>query len=351
MIYVNARFLTQEMTGVQRFAEMISLELNQKVDNICFLSPSNIVRADIASQLNVRIIGRNTGHLWEQLDLPYFLSKQRKGVLVNLGNTAPILFRNKITAVHDITFLKFPESFSKKFLYFYKVLIPLVIKTSKHVITVSEFSKDEILKKYNLDKEKISVVYNAVNKNFSIKNIEKYNGKPYFLMVSSQNYHKNFSRALDGFYLARKHGYLDEFALKIIGAKNPAFNTQSYTSNLKEDVEFLGRVSDSQLANLYANATAFIFPSLYEGFGIPPLEAQYFGCPVIASNAASLPEVLSDSVLYFNPLSSSEIKDAMIKVSNDLNLREKLIECGYKNLKKYSWGDSASKLLSIINKI
>jgi hypothetical protein len=83
-----------------------------------------------------------------------FFKQTRKGILVNLGNTAPILYRNKITAVHDITFLKFPESFSKKFLYFYKILIPLVIKTSKHIVTVSEFSKNEILRKYNLDKEK-----------------------------------------------------------------------------------------------------------------------------------------------------------------------------------------------------
>lgn len=351
MIYVNARFLTQDMTGVQRFAEMISLELKKKINEICFLSPSNIVRVDIASELNVRVVGKNTGHLWEQLDLPRYLSKQKKGLLLNLGNTAPILIRNKVTVVHDITFLKYPESFSKKFLYLYKVLIPLVIKTSKHVFTVSEFSKKELIDSYNLKEDKLSVIYNAVSDDLCAENIEKYAGKPYFLMVSSQNYHKNFSRALEGFFQAKEHGFLDDYALKIIGSKNSAFNTLSYAANKNEDVEFLGRVSDEQLANLYSNATAFVFPSLYEGFGIPPLEAQYFGCPVISSNAASLPEVLEKSVLYFDPYSATEIKNQMIHVSNDNDLREQLIKSGYENIKRYSWSDSASKLLSIINKI
>lgn len=351
MIYVNARFLTQDMTGVQRFAEMISLELKKKINEICFLSPSNIVRVDIASQLNVRVVGKNTGHLWEQLDLPRYLSKQKKGLLLNLGNTAPILIRNKMTVVHDITFLRYPESFSKKFLFLYKFLIPLVIRTSRHVFTVSEFSKKELIDSYNLKEDGLSVIYNAVSDDLCAEYIEKHAGKPYFLMVSSQNYHKNFSRALEGFFQAKEHGFLEEYALKIIGSKNSAFNTLSYAANKSEDVEFLGRVSDEQLANLYSNATAFIFPSLYEGFGIPPLEAQYFGCPVISSNAASLPEVLEKSVLYFDPYSATEIKNQMIRVSNDSDLRKQLIKSGYENIKRYSWSDSASKLLSIINKI
>ena len=144
MLFVNARYLTQELTGVQRFAEQISLSLNDIRDDIIFLSPPGILRKDVAEQLQVKEIGSKSGHQWEQIELPRFLKNNDSGLLLNLGSTAPVFYNNQIVTHHDVTYKRYPESFSKKFRLFYGFLIPMMLKHSKKLLTVSEFSKKEI---------------------------------------------------------------------------------------------------------------------------------------------------------------------------------------------------------------
>ena len=146
MIVVNARFLTQPLTGVQRFAFEISRALRDLCNDkdLHFVAPSNILTPKKAKELDVEIIGSHTGHLWEQLDLPLYLRKVGNPLLLNFCNTAPIFYKNKLSTIHDITYIRYPQTFSKSFRYFYKVAIPLVLKTSRHVFTVSNFSKQEI---------------------------------------------------------------------------------------------------------------------------------------------------------------------------------------------------------------
>jgi glycosyltransferase involved in cell wall biosynthesis len=340
--------MTQKITGVQRFAREISKELACQRDDLIFLVPSinKIVDIDSLQGVNIVEVRGAEGHLWEQVTLPLFLLRKKSPLLLNLCNVAPVIYRNKISTLHDITYIKYPQSYSLKFRLLYRFLTPLIIKGSKNIITVSDFSLMEISKYYNLDPKKISVVYNSVtNEIKKIKNTSTGRSKDYLLAVSSQNFHKNFHTLIQAF-----SNYTGNLNLKIIGDKAQAF---SGVENICSDerIQFLGRVSDEELSALYTNAFGFIFPSLYEGFGIPPLEAQYCGCPVISSNRASMPEVLGDSVLYFNPESKDEIILAILEIENNKIVRDQLIEKGFSNIRRFSWTESAKKVNTIIHRL
>lgn len=354
MIYVNARFLTQEVTGVQRFAEMISLSLKNKINNITFLCPSGVLRESVAKKLNVKFIGHSQGHFWEQVELPIFLKNNGSPLLLNLGSTGPIFYKNKIVTHHDITYLKYPRSYSVAFLTFYKIVMPFILKTSRHLITVSQFSRGEIVNAYNYPKEKISVVYNATDESFHpASTSETPHGDRYLLSVSSRNFHKNHHGMIRAFKSALQASPNNKnIKIKIIGKTARSFSKQGYALECNsENIEFLGRVNDEELINLYQNATAFIFPSFYEGFGIPPLEAQSCGCPVISSNAASMPEVLAESVLYFDPHNQEDMSQKINRIIMDEDLRESLSQKGLNNARRFSWDKSAEELIKVINKL
>lgn len=346
MIVINARFLTQNLTGVQRFAIEISLQLKEALGNkIIFLSPHNIIQEEYAKQLGVQIVGKHTGHLWEQIDLPLYLRKIGKPILVNLANMAPIYYRNKISTIHDVAFLAFPGTFSKRFLYAYKFLIPRILKTSKHIITVSNFSKDEIIKAYHIKSNHISVIYNAVSNNFKYREHKSLKQKKYFLAVSSLNYRKNFIAVLQAFVHYAQ--FNPDENLYIIGdIKNSSFkgvNIENYKTH--PQIKFLGRVSDNELIDYYSNAIGFIYPSLYEGFGIPPLEAQACNCPVLLSNIPSLKEIFNNSGIYCDPYDINDIVEKMAEIkTNSIELKAK----GQNNIQRFSWEKSSKELLNII---
>lgn len=348
MLYINARFLAQDLTGVQRFAEQISLALNDIRDDVIFLVPKGVKRKEFLGKVNYEEVGERQGHLWEQFDLPTYLKKKGSPLLLNLCSTAPVFYRNQIVTHHDVTYKRYPKSFSRNFRLLYSILIPIMLKNSKKLITVSDFSREEISDLYRCPKDKIAVVYNAVSGEFSKKPAgDKEN---YLLAVSSPNYHKNFHGMLEAFSTLNKDSGI---TLKIIGKSATTFAAQDFSKliNGSGAIEFMGRVDDKQLIELYQNALAFVFPSFYEGFGIPPLEAQACGCPVIAAKAASMPEVLADSVLYFDPHNVDDIAVAMKRIIEDLSLRDDLIAKGDKNVTRFSWHGSAEKVNQIIREI
>ncbi|WP_431889098.1 glycosyltransferase family 4 protein [Pectobacterium colocasium] len=349
MIYINARFLSQNLTGVQRFAEEISLSLKKIRHDITFVAPKDIIRADIAEKLNVQVIGYLKGHLWEQIELPAFLRKNGSPLLLNLCSTAPILYHNQIVTHHDVTYKRYPESYSKKFRFFYNSMVPLMIKNSHCLITVSEFSKNDISVAYSIQPEKIIVVPNAVSSDFlNLSEKEILFDRDYLLAVSSQAYHKNFHKLIEAFNGIQE----SNIKLKVVGGMSTGFSSQSFIESINnKNIEFLGRISDYELVNLYRGAIGFVFPSLYEGFGIPPLEAQSCECPVLSSNTASMPEVLGDSVIYFSPDSVVEIRQSIVRLINDEKLRKELIKKGLINAKRFSWDESAQRVDELINKI
>lgn len=348
MLFVNARFLTQNITGVQRFAIEISKQLKFKLgDGVLFLSPKNIVHDEIAEDLCVRTIGKNGGHIWEQLDLPVYIKREGNPLLLNLANTAPVFYKNKICVVHDIAYERFPQTFNWKFRLFYKFVIPKILKNSRKIITVSKFSRNEISQLYGMQSDRIDIVYNSVNTKFKNTCIE--NKKKYILAVSSLHYQKNFHSLIGAF-----DGLGDEdIKLFLVGEINKNFNNLNLFEKIKNNTNiiFVGRVSDEELTKLYSNAICFVFPSFYEGFGIPPLEAQACGCPVVCSNASSLPEVYGDSVVYFDPYNVEDMRDKIQMVLNDENLQNELRSKGFENVKRFSWERSAKQIIEIMENL
>jgi glycosyltransferase involved in cell wall biosynthesis len=343
MIIVNARFLTQKTTGVQRFAIEISLELRKLFDRtqLTFVSPRNIIDFKIAERLNTKVFGLSHGHFWEQVELPLYLLSVTNPILINLTNSGPILFRRKITTFCDISPITNPEWYSKQFALLYNYLYPRLVKTSYCILTISQFCKDEITDVLRIEPRFIHVISCSIPSNFVNYIAPKTNGN-FLLCVSSLNPRKNFDRVIKAFLQLNEK----DIKLFIVGEKNSNFSN-TYSDFISSNIIFLGRVSDEELATLYSSAIGFIFVSLYEGFGIPPLEAQAFGCPVLASNISVHREILGDSALYCDPYDVIDIAASMKKlIYNDLN---HLVDMGRKNVDRYSWAGSARKLSQIIS--
>ncbi|MCU7618679.1 glycosyltransferase family 4 protein [Chryseobacterium sp. PBS4-4] len=351
-IFINARFLTQSITGVQRFAIELSKRLRtQSSIDVEFLSPKDIIHEDLAEELGAKRIGHFKGHLWEQIDLPLYLKQNKNPLLLSLCSTAPVFYKNQIVTHHDITYIRYPESFSKKFVGLYKIIIPLMLKNSKKIITVSEFSKSEISNYFKIPKEKFVVIYNGVDQEkFKFSALKDSLATDYILAVSSRNFHKNFQGLIDSFNKIKDN--IKNVNLYIVGGSEiKSFNNiELDIESLKQKnrVDFLGRVDDDELVKLYQNAALFVFPSFYEGFGIPPLEAQACGCPVIASEKASMPEVLGDSVLYFDPFSETQLSEKILFFFDNLDVKNQLVEKGLENIKKFNWDNSVKILVENI---
>lgn len=353
-IYIAARFLTQPITGVQRYGIDLSKaikRLNKEYNkdyNINFVAPKNIIHHDVANFLDVERIGNLKGQLWDQISILKFLKSKGNPLIINFSNTLPVFYENKIVTIHDIIHLKYPVSYSYR--KYYEVVFPLILKYSKHIITVSEFSKKEISSYFGINEAKISIVYNGVDGKFEPKKLE--NQERYILGVSSIAYHKNFISLVEAFLKLKTKG----IKLYIVGGLNEKIfgkDSKKILNRVKnnDDIEFLGRVDDDKLIELYSNAICFVYPSLYEGFGIPPLEAQACGCPVVLSDIPVFKEIYRDSAVYFNPLDPDDIANKIEEVLNDDNLRVSLTKKGFENAKKYTWENSAKLFFKVLDKV
>ncbi len=344
LIYINGRFLLSPQTGVERFAYEICKALITLGVNFTIICPKkeHINKAYDIEKFHIIRFGIGRSHVWEQLILPLYFIGKTNYTVISLTGLGSILIPNKIMAIHDLSFLENPKWFSKEYYYYYKVMTPLAARTSKRIITVSNFSKSEIMKFYEfVPSDKIFVVYNAISEDFYKKN-KKRDKQAYFLAVSSMDPRKNFTRLIHAFESIK------EYKLLIVGGKNKVYGELDNNTNNK-NVKFLGRVSDEELINLYINAEAFIYPSLYEGFGIPPLEAMALGCPVLASDIPVLHEVCNDAAIYFNPMDENNMQDTIMSFHNKKESEKvMLIEEGYNNIKRFSWTESAKKIQKMI---
>ncbi|MEE4859542.1 glycosyltransferase family 1 protein [Pseudomonas alliivorans] len=342
MIFINSRFLTQDVSGVQRYAEQICMALKRLRNDLVFVAPHGIKLHESAKALNVQCIGHNKGHLWEQIDLPLYLRRQKNPLLISISSTGPMFYRNQIATHHDINYIRFPQSYTRLFRLAYRTITPILLSRIKTLVTSSNFSRGEIAQFYGFPEARVLVVPAAVSDSFRPRPVQS-DAPKYLLAVSSPAAHKNFNRMIQAFLSLRDH---NDLQLHIVGAATGIFADPNLQRLACRDprIRFLGRLSDAELIEQYQGATAFVFPSLYEGFGIPPLEAQACGCPVLAANAASIPEVLQASALYFDPLDVGHMAAAMHRVLVDAPLRDALRLHGLSNVKRFSWELSAHRL-------
>jgi glycosyltransferase involved in cell wall biosynthesis len=353
-IYINARFLTQTVTGVQRYAIELVKEIDRLIEQglinsnqyqFFLLSPNNVITKLELKHICHKVIGKLKGHLWEQFELPLY---SREGMLINMCNTGPAFKKNQIVTIHDAAVFSSPEGFSFAFRNWYKFLLTRLGKSSKKIITVSHFSKKELIHNCKIEEEKIEVTYLGIDHIHRIQAaqgiLEKYQlQSPYILAVCAMNPNKNFKMIFD--VLPELEGH--NLKVVIVGSKNSRVFGEQDTPH-SDAVHWLGYVSDEELLALYEHAAGFIFPSLYEGFGLPPLEAMALGCPVVVSSRASITEICGDAGLYFNPLVPQEAAAHLIEIATNLELGQKMSVRGKEHSAFFSWNKCAKDTVNII---
>ena len=294
-----------------------------------------------------RRIGRGAGTIWEQLDLPRHC---RDGVLVNLGNTAPLLARRQVVVIHDAAVYAQPAAYSRKFRLWYRLLHPGLVRAGATIATVSMFSRSELARHLGLAEDRIAVLGEGGEHILRVPAdptvFARHSVTPgrYVLVVGNLAAHKNLP-ALGPTARALAARGLD---LVVTGGFSQAvFSTRA---GLPEPARYIGRVEDAELRALYAEAACFLFPSLYEGYGLPAAEAMACGCPLVLSDIAALHEIGDGAALYCDPTRPEDIARSVCAVVDDPAMRSKLVQAGVENVTSGSWRVSAQLLQELINK-
>lgn len=282
--------------------------------------------------------------------IPKAIKKLKPDFVIEPAHFGPFNLPKKIkrvTVIHDLTPIKFPHWHNFISRNIQKVFLPSILKRSSLIITNSDNTSNDILETYPNTAGKIARIYPGVDPFFRIKNDEIIQNKePFFLSVGTIEPRKNLPLLLDSYQLFREK---TNFTHSLIicggnGWKNKEFYEKLNNHPFKNDIKLMGYVSKEELKILYSTTTAFIYPSLYEGFGFPVAEAMGCGAPCIVSVTSSLPEVSGDAALYFNPSSSTELCTQMIQISNSEEKQNELIISGIVQIEKFNWNDFANLL-------
>jgi len=369
---INGKFTAQRITGVQRVASELTRALTARAlrhGNLTLVVPRNARPAQSALERrrgSGGVMGHLTGNLWEQIALPL---STRTETLVSLCNTGPLFKRRHVVMIHDMAIYDTAAAFTRKFRLWYRLVFSLLRRNSLHLLTVSEFSRQRMIHHLRVPASRISVIRPGVD---HLEHIVSDDGvlarhallpQRYCLMVGSLDPRKNLTRCLAAI---ERLAYPPDFKFVLAGGTNtrvfeavagpqsPAsrqvirtgFVTDGELKALYEsaDVETLTGLSDVGLAGAYRRSTVLVWPSRLEGFGLPPLEAMYCGCPVIASRQASLPEVCGDAALYCDAASVDDIAQKIEQMLASPELRERCRQRGLKRARAHGWREAADQL-------
>ncbi|WP_317056594.1 glycosyltransferase family 4 protein [Roseovarius rhodophyticola] len=359
-LFINGRFLTQPLSGVQRYAH----ELVRALDNhlakhpsvkarfgqVVVLTPfaSGTQRKNLPRYRSIEVFptGASQGHVWEQSRL-YQISKD--GVLLSLGNCGPLAHEAHVVAFHDAHVFEMPEAFSPGYRRWHRFLRPRLAQRAKGLITVSQHSAQTLAHWLDVDTDRFAIVPNSaehvlrIEENLQATEEHGLNPKRYLLSVGNQSPNKNLIRLIE----AHRDAGSDVPPLAIVGDAPRALNIAKLET--QNGLYVLGRVSDADLRGLYKGALGFVFPSLNEGFGIPPLEAMQLGVPVLSSNATAMPEVLGNAPMWFDPRDQLGMTLALKRFAAMAEEERKIrITKGLARAGRYSWRASAEALVEML---
>jgi len=296
--------------------------------------------------------------IWFNWMLPRKLKQVKADVFVSTDGFCSLRTQlPQLITVHDLNFMHHPEHMAPRYRSFLPKRTKQFIQCATAITTVSHYSALDIKTTFGVSKE-VHVIYNAPADVFQpleptpVQNIRQRltNGRPYFLFVSSIHPRKNLERILKAYEMSRKE-HDHQMPLVVVGRRfwmNQALDQWIANMQFKEDVLFIGSLEQQELAEITGAAQALIYASLYEGFGIPIVEAMQCGVPVITSNCTSMPEVAGDAALLVDPYNIGEMAQAIGKLANDLELRTALISAGMEQAKKFNWNDSAKLFWEVV---
>lgn len=378
IIGIDARFYGPIGKGLGRYTQEIVdniIRIDKDNEYVIFLGKENFEEFKTENQNVTKILANARWYtLKEQVLMPWLFWRYRLNLVhVPHFNVPALAFKKLIVTIHDLILIRFPTARATTLgpaLYKiknlgYKFIIWSAVKRAKRIIAVSKYTKDDIVKHFKIKPDKVEVIYEGVanlakNRDtlFTAKLNDKkvltgYNiDKPFLLYVGNAYPHKNLEGLIKVFKEVKKSK--PDLQLVLVGKEDYFYNRVKEYANklgLTKEVLFPGYVSDEKLEILFQKALAYVFPSFYEGFGLPPLEAMAKGCPVVSSDKSCLPEVLGEAALYFNPENENEMKSRILKIIEDKKLRQELIQKGFNQVKKYSWWDAADKTLEVYEEV
>ncbi|KIC28701.1 glycosyltransferase family 4 protein [Leisingera sp. ANG-S5] len=357
-LHVNGRFLAQPPSGVQRYARELLGALDRKLAQtpelaarlgpvpVWYPAGEKLVAAPDWKVLKPAPLAGGTGHAWEQITLG---CRTRKGTLISLCGSGPLLCRDQILVIHDANIWTFPEAFTKSYRLFHKTMRPLLARRVRQLATVSRFSAGELGRCVGVPADRFDVIYNSAEHMLTAaddaETLSRHGLEAggYLFAAGNQSPNKNIARLIDALAL------LENISLPLVVAGGFTAGVSQADIAASSRIRLLGRVSDAELQSLYSNAKAFLWPSLYEGFGIPPLEAMTLGTAVLSSNSTAMPEVLGDAVAYFDPEDPEDIARSLRSfLARSPAEQRALAEAGKTQAERYSWAASADRLLEHI---
>ena len=346
--------------GIGTYVRNLVRELARQVNDDTYVLICAPDDAEFVKTLGPRfeaIVDRSANYsAREQISIPIALSRAH----VDLFHAphyvvSPLISCPFVVTIHDCIHLRFPQYLpNRAALYYARAFMSLAARRSSRILTVSQASKDDILHYLKVPASKVEVIPNALDERLAATPSPEAQARvrerflltsPFILYAGNIKPHKNVDRLIEAYSLLRRRG-VDHAKLLIIGdeiSKYPQLRRLVHRFQLHQHVRFLGFVPDATLAALYRMASVFVFPSLYEGFGLPPLEAMAAGVPVITSNVSSLPEVVGDAALLIDPMSPASIADAMARVLGDAELSRDLVRRGFERVKQFSWERSVAR--------
>lgn len=354
--FINGRFLSQALTGVQRYAAEMVKAIDRALATGRFparlhdadwqlIVPPDTRELPSLKKIAIRRVGRLGGHAWDQFDLARATSGGR---LISLANSGPVLHRDQIVVIHDAQVFRRPDFFGWRYRTAHRLIDRLLARNAT-IATVSNFSREELAEALDLSASAIPIFANSAEHLASTERdytiLDRLNLRPYsyFLFIGSRTKNKNLSVAVRAMHLLNR----PDVPLVIVGGNNSSV-FQDNLGEASSNLILAGRLSDNEIAALYERASAFVFPSLYEGFGVPPLEAMLFGCPVIASTANAVRETCGDAAAYFDATDADALRALLQERLATGTISDEERSKQQNRIAIYSWQRSADALLQFL---